>query len=108
MGRLMTLKVKGKNQSITLSKSQVNEFNRRAKEAEMQLRGETVSLTSLLFCAYLMDEPEFECDGYRLARMYERVNDWAEHIEDHLLTVKDIAKIISENTDLEIIWKSEE
>lgn len=103
---MVTMRLKPKNGSITLSKAEINEFNRRIKEGEAKLKEETTSIAILLVLAYLMEETEFN-DADKLVSMYTKLNDWADSISDHLISVKNIAAIIEENTGLEIKWKDD-
>lgn len=105
MGKIMTIKTRG-NKAITLSKAEINEFNRRVKEGEAKLKEETTSIAILLVLAYLMEETEFN-DADKLVAMYTKLNDWADSISDHLISVKNIAAIIEEKTGLEIKWKDD-
>lgn len=105
MGRFMTLKPKG-NQSVTMSKAEINEFNRKIKQAEQELIDETTDITILLVLAYLMDEPEFDYSAEKMADFYERINNWAENINDHLISVQTVIDLIKDKTELEIKWRN--
>lgn len=96
---------KGKNGAITLSKADINEMERRLKQAEDELKQTTTSVTILLVLAYLMEEPEFNYSGEKLVEMFEKISVWSENIKEHMISVKAIAKIVEEKTGMVVEWK---
>lgn len=102
MGKLMTIKTRG-NKAVTLSKSEINEFNRKIKQAEIELKLETIEMCALLFTAYAMEEEVINHDAEKIVSLYEKLNEWAGHIEDHTISINTVVDIINEATGQELI-----
>ena len=102
--KLTKLKPKN-NKSLTISKAELNEYNRRVKEAEQQLKLETIETMALLFTAYIMEDDSIQCDEEKIVDMYVKLNDWAWHIEDHTITIQTVAKIIEDKTGIKVKWE---
>jgi hypothetical protein len=106
MGKMMTLKKKGKNKSITLSKAEINAFNRQIKQAETDVKLASIEQAALLFTAFAMEEEVINKDPEKIVEMYTKLNDWADHIADHTITINTVVDIINEATGLELIhWE---
>ena len=104
MGKTMRLKKKGKNKSITLSKAEINEFNRRIVQGEEELKFQMVMKTAILFTAYVMEEEVIGYDKDKILSMYQKIVDWVKHLEDHTISIKKVEDIINDATDLDIHW----
>ena len=106
MGKMMTLKKKGKNKSITLSKAEINAFNRQIKQAETAVKLESIEKAALLFTAFAMEEEVINKDPEKIVEMYTKLNEWADHIEEHTISINTVVDIINDATGLELIhWE---
>ena len=104
MGRGMKIKPKG-NKTITFSKAEINEYNRKVKQAEQDLKLEMIEKMALLFTAYIMEDESINCDEDKIADMYVKLNEWAWHIEDHTITIKTVSDIIFDKTGIRVKWE---
>ena len=104
MGKGMKIKPKG-NKTITFSKAEINEYNRKVKQAEQELKLEMIEKMALLFTAYIMEDSAIDCDEDKIADMYVKLNEWAWHIEDHTITVKTVSDIIESKTGIKVKWE---
>lgn len=84
-----------KKKPITLTQSQLK---RMAKE----LSDEAVTRALTLFLAYMMEEQDFDLE--RLCDCVDGINRWASAVDDHLITIRQVARIIEEHTGVEITW----
>ena len=106
MGKMMTLKKKGKNKSITLSKAEINEFNRQIKQAEIDVKLASIEQAALLFTAFAMEEEVINNDPEKIVEMYTKLNEWADHIVDHTISINTVVDIINNATGLELVhWE---
>ena len=89
------------NKSIIVSKAYINEFNRKVKQAEIEIKSEMIELCSLLFVAYVMEEQPIDCDADKIIEIYKRLNWWAENVNDPTVNfkMKYVAQIIIDKTD---------
>ena len=107
MGRLMTLKKpKNKNKAVQITKTEVNSLIRSVKQAEQELKFETIMKSALLFIAYAMEEEVINRDPKKIVAMYDKLIDWAEHVENHTISIHTVVDIINEAAGEEIVrWE---
>lgn len=97
---------KPKNGNLVISKSQVNEYNRKLKDAVEDLKIEMIEKCSLMFTAYAMDEEIINRDPEKIVEMYTKLVEWAEHVEDHTISINTVIDIINEATGEELVrWE---
>lgn len=56
----------------------------------------------LLTAAYLMEEYQWDEDD--LINYYTKIAEWSEAIDQHLITCKQVAQIITDKTGAKITW----
>lgn len=88
-------KPKSKKKPVTMTQAEL-------KKLSKELSDEAVTRALTLFLAYMMEEQDFDLE--RLCDCVDGINRWAEAVDDHLITINQVAKIIEEHTGVELIW----
>ena len=88
-------KPKSKKKPVTLTQSQL-------KKMSKELSDEAVTRALTLFLAYMMEEDGITIE--KLCDIVDGINRWGEAVDDHLITINQVAKIIEEHTGVELIW----
>lgn len=103
MGKLMKFKKPKGNGTIQITKSQINDYNRALQRAELDLRLEMIEQMALLCTAFAKDEEYISNDPDKIVEMFEKLTNWAEHIEDHTIKIDVVVDIINSSTGREIV-----
>ena len=94
------------NAALEKTKAEINEFNRQIKQAETDVKLASIEQAALLFTAFAMEEETINNDPEKIVEMYTKLNEWADHIEDHTITINTVVDIINEATGLELVhWE---
>lgn len=58
----------------------------------------------VLMLAYMMEDPQWDCDEDKIEEFFLGVDRYAEAIEDHYITLRKVCEIIKEKTGIVIGW----
>lgn len=106
MGKLMKFKKPKGNKALQITKSEINEYNRALQTAENNLKLEMIEKMALLCTAFSMEESYINKDPKKIVEMYEKLNEWAGHINDHTISINAVVDIINEAAGTELIhWE---
>lgn len=89
-----------KDGRLNMTRKQLREFVRGYVE-------ETMMITLLSCLAWLMEEPEFNADGDRLAGIFENVQRIIRTVYDpnQAFDKKDLSKVVGDFTGVKVRWK---
>lgn len=90
-------KPKSKKKPVTLTQRQLKEYTR-------QVSDESVTRSICLFIAYMMSEKEIEFDSERIIELVDGITRWTEAVDEHLISIRQVAAIIEEHTGLRLDW----
>jgi len=74
------------------------------KKLKSQIATQTTSKVLLLVTSYLMEEPEVNFNEDRIIDLWDGVSRYAEAIDQHLITLNQVAGIIKDHTGLDVKW----
>jgi len=66
---------------------------------------ETTQKLYVLAGAYLMEEPEFNYSEDRIIEFWQGLSRWAGAVDEHLISLEDVARIFNEKTGAEVHFK---
>lgn len=87
-----------KNKSVVLRESDIKKMKR-------DITHEVTQVAIFMFLAWLKDTERVDNDPDKLFDEYERLDSWCNAIDEHLISIKDIKRIIEEGIDRRIRLK---
>ena len=76
--------------------------HKKTEKERLISRERTIQRMLLLTGAYLMEE--YDWDDERLVEYYNKIAEWSDAIDKHLITCKQVAEIINNQTGAQIRW----
>ena len=90
-------KPKNKKKPVLLTQHQLDEL-------KTSISRDAVTKSVCLFIAYMMEEEEINFDADRIGEMVDGIDGWAGAIDDHLISLRNVADIIKEKTGMVVKW----
>ena len=88
---------KRKKPAVTMSQAELKRLIHRTSDL-------STTQALCLFIAYIMEETEITVDDKKVVEIVDGVNRWADAVDDHLITLKEVAEIIEKHTGAVITW----
>lgn len=89
------MKIKNKQKTYVLKESDIKKLKR-------DITKEVSSMAIYIFLAWLKDTEYISNNPETLVEEYTRLEGWFNAIDDHLISVNDIKKIIEDSTEMKI------